>query len=96
MGAVLPVATVAATAQPREVMLGIRPGDLRVAPEGIPARVEFIEDFGDSSIVNLEVDGARVKLRAGELPGLAEGERIFLGFAPQAAHLFDRATGQRL
>jgi ABC-type sugar transport system ATPase subunit len=80
----------------REIVLGVRPGDLRVASEGIPARVEFIEDFGDSSIVNLEVDGQRVKLRGGELPGLNEGERIHLAFDPRAAHLFDRATGLRL
>ena len=81
---------------PREVTLGVRPGDLRVAAEGIAARVEFIEDFGDSSIVNLEVAGQRVKLRAGELPGLAEGESVHLAFDPQAAHLFDRATGLRI
>ncbi|MES3000175.1 MAG: ABC transporter ATP-binding protein [Pseudomonadota bacterium] len=80
----------------REITLGVRPGDLRVASEGIPARVEFIEDFGDSSIVNLEVEGQRVKLRAGELPGLNEGERVHLAFEPGAAHLFDRATGLRI
>ena len=95
-GAVLPAASGNETAGGREVMLGVRPGDLRVAPQGIPARVEFIEDFGDSSIVNLEVDGHRVKLRAGELPGLNEGERIHLGFDPAAAHLFDRASGARI
>jgi ABC-type sugar transport system ATPase subunit len=80
----------------REVTLGVRPGDLRVAAQGIPARVDFIEDFGDSSIVNLEAAGQRVKLRAGELPGLAEGEGVHLAFDPQAAHLFDRATGLRI
>ncbi len=80
----------------REVILGVRPGDLRVATAGIPARVEFVEDFGDSSIVNLEVGGQRVKLRAGESPDLAEGREVNLAFDPRAAHLFDRATGQRL
>ncbi|MBG9388235.1 ABC transporter ATP-binding protein [Caenimonas aquaedulcis] len=80
----------------REVMLGVRPGDLRIAPQGIPARVEFIEDFGDSSIVNLEVEGQRVKLRAGETPGLNEGERVHLAFDPRGAHLFDRASGLRI
>jgi ABC-type sugar transport system ATPase subunit len=79
-----------------EVTLGIRPADWRIAADGIPARVEFVEDFGDSSIVNLELAGERVKLRAGELPALREGEGVKLAFAPVAAHLFDRATGQRL
>jgi len=81
---------------PSEVTLGVRPGDLRLGPAGIPARVEFVEDFGDSSIVNLEAAGQRVKLRAGELPAVREGDNVHLSFDPAAAHLFDRATGQRI
>lgn len=80
----------------REVTLGVRPGDLRIQPEGIPATVEFVEDFGDSSIVNLQVAGQRVKLRAGELPAVREGDAVRVGFDPAAAHLFDRASGNRL
>jgi ABC-type sugar transport system ATPase subunit len=93
-GAALPVANT--SAHRGDVTLGIRPADWRIASEGIPARVEFVEDFGDSSIVNLELAGQRVKLRAGELPALQEGEGVKLAFNPAAAHLFDRATGQRL
>ena len=33
---------------PRTIVLGIRPGDLRVADSGLPARVERVEDLGDS------------------------------------------------
>jgi ABC-type sugar transport system ATPase subunit len=80
----------------RDITLGVRPGDLRLAASGIPARVEFVEDFGDSSIVNLDVGGERVKLRAGELPPVREGEAVHLAFDPAAAHLFDRASGQRI
>jgi multiple sugar transport system ATP-binding protein len=83
-------------AGPRDVTLGVRPGDLRIGNSGIRARVEFVEDFGDSSIVNLEAAGQRVKLRAGELPDVREGTEVLLSFDPQAAHLFDRATGQRI
>ena len=93
--AVMPVVTGAAQG-PTNVTLGVRPGDLRISGSGIPARVEFVEDFGDSSIVNFEAAGQRVKLRAGELPGLREGEHVHLSFEPQAAHLFDPVTGQRI
>jgi ABC-type sugar transport system ATPase subunit len=93
-GATLPVANTGA--HRGDVTLGIRPADWRIASEGIPARVDFVEDFGDSSIVNLELAGQRVKLRAGELPALQEGEGVKLAFNPAAAHLFDRETGQRL
>ena len=95
-GALLPVMRGHEEPHVREVTLGVRPGDLRIAAQGIPARVDFIEDFGDSSIVNLDVEGRRVKLRAGELPGLNEGERVHLAFEPASAHLFDRASGVRL
>lgn len=94
-GATLPVSRPDAGAR-REVTLGVRPGDLRIAASGIPAAVEFVEDFGDSSIVNLQVAGQRVKLRAGELPSVREGDAIHVAFDPAAAHLFDRASGQRL
>ena len=92
----LPLPELAGSGAAREVMLGVRPGDLTLAAAGIPARVEFIEDFGDSSIINLEADGRRVKVRAGELPGVQEGQQVFLAFAPSAVHLFDRATGARI
>jgi ABC-type sugar transport system ATPase subunit len=92
---VVPVAN-GAPSGPTEVTLGVRPGDLRLGSTGIPARVEFVEDFGDSSIVNLEAAGQRVKLRAGELPAVREGDNVHLSFDPAAAHLFDRATGERL
>jgi ABC-type sugar transport system ATPase subunit len=93
-GASLPVVFPRGAA--REVTLGVRPGDLRFADAGIPARVEFVEDFGDSSIVNLEAGGQRLKLRAGELPSAREGENVHLDFEPAAAHLFDRANGKRI
>jgi hypothetical protein len=35
-------------------------------------------------------------MRAGELPSLREGEAVRLAFEPRAAHLFDRASGQRI
>ena len=94
-GARMPVAT-GSNGAAREVMLGVRPGDLTLGAGGIAARVEFIEDFGDSSVVNLDVDGRRVKMRAGELPGVQEGQQVFLAFVPSAAHLFDRASGVRI
>jgi ABC-type sugar transport system ATPase subunit len=94
--ATLPVAHGGDGTSPREVTLGVRPGDLRIAAAGLPATVEFVEDFGDSSIVNLQVAGQRMKLRAGEFPPVREGDAIHVAFEPGAAHLFDRASGLRL
>ena len=83
-------------AAPRDVMLGVRPGDLRVAPHGLAARVERIEDLGDSSIVSFAMEGMTLKSKGDGLPPIREGEDVRLGFAPDAAHLFDPETGVRL
>jgi len=90
----LPVA--APPGQRGAVMLGIRPGDLQVAADGIAARVEFIEDLGDNVIINFDVQGQRLKSRRERAAGLAEGQQVRLSFDPHAAHLFDGATGDRL
>jgi len=80
-----------------DVVLGVRPGDLHLAPAGLPARVEFVEDLGDSLVVNLTVGSQRAKLKTDpDGAPLAEGQAVQLAFAPGSAHLFDRASGERL
>ncbi len=90
----LPVA--AGAGVPRDVMLGVRPGDLRIVADGLRARVERIEDLGDSSIISLVAGERPLKLKSDQLPALREGETACLGFAPDAAHLFDPHSGARL
>ncbi len=99
-GASLPVSGVQVQGT-RDVTLGVRPGDLRIADQGapvggIPARVEFVEDLGDSVIAILTVGSRHIKMRLDQHAGLQEGQQVFLTFAPTAAHLFDRQTGERL
>lgn len=91
-----PLAVDASSDAPRDVMLGVRPNDLRIAPEGFAARVERVEDLGDSCIVSLTSGGRTLKLKSDRLQTVAEGEEVRLGFAPGAVHLFDPQTGARL
>ncbi|HJS33423.1 MAG TPA: ABC transporter ATP-binding protein, partial [Alphaproteobacteria bacterium] len=72
----------------REVMLGLRPGALRLADEGVPSRVYLVENLGDSTIVNLQLDEALLKLRCDKHPGVREGEEVRFTFDPGDAHLF--------
>ena len=60
-GHALPVAKAAPA--PRDVMLGVRPSDLRIAASGLPAHIERVEDLGDSAIVSLTADGRLLKLK---------------------------------
>ena len=78
------------------VTVGLRPGALSFASDGIPGRVELVEDLGDSSIVNVEVGDQRVKVRTQHRPGVHEGEAVHLHFDATALHLFDRDSGARL
>ncbi len=109
-GASLPISGVQVQGT-RDVTLGVRPGDLRIADpvqrdpvtpdqgapaRGIPARVEFVEDLGDSVIAILTVGSQHIKMRLDQHADLQEGQQVFLTFAPTAAHLFDRQTGERL
>ena len=84
------------TDAPRDVTLGVRPNDLRIVADGLPARVERIEDLGDSSIVSFIAGNRLLKQKSDRLPEVREGDDVHLGFAPDAAHLFDRASGARL
>jgi multiple sugar transport system ATP-binding protein len=81
---------------PRPIVFGVRPGDLRVADEGLPARVERIEDLGDSSIVSFVAGGRLLKQKSDRLPTLREGDDVYVNFAPGTAHKFDQKTGVRL
>jgi len=93
-GAALPL--LARADAPRDVVVGVRPGDLRVAPRGLPAVVERVEDLGDSSIVSFTAGERLLKLKSDRPPAVEEGQAVHLAFAPDAAHLFDPQTGARL
>ena len=77
------------------VTVGMRPGALKLAAEGLPARIELVEDLGDSVIVDLQAGNVAIKMRAERRPAAREGEIVHLACDPAAVHLFDRATGAR-
>lgn len=85
-----------ATPTPRPIVVGVRPNDLRVTDRGLPARVERIEDLGDSCVVSFVAGDHLLKQKSDRLPSLREGEDVHVGFAPGTAHKFDQATGLRL
>lgn len=78
------------------VVLGVRPGALRIGADGMPARVYLVEHLGDSTLVNFQLGEQIVKLRTDRKPALREGETVHLIFAPEDVHLFAPDTGLRL
>ena len=80
----------------RDVVVGIRPGAIRIAASGIPATVELVEDLGDTAILDLDCGGTFIRARVsdGEIP--REGTALSITARPQDIHLFDKTTRRRL
>ncbi|MEJ7669322.1 MAG: ABC transporter ATP-binding protein [Casimicrobiaceae bacterium] len=92
-GVTVPLGRDAGPAGP--VTLGLRPGAIKIAESGIPARIYLVEDLGDATILDLHVGDKLIKMRTGQRPDVREGDEIKLAFAAEAVHLFDPASGLR-
>jgi ABC-type sugar transport system ATPase subunit len=88
--------TAMTTAGERDVVVGLRPGALRMAEGGLGARVDLIEDLGDTAVLDLDCAGTMIRMRVadGNIPG--EGDTISITARPQDVHLFDPSTRMRL
>ena len=82
------------------VTVGLRPEALELAGEGVPARVEVVEEFGADAFVfcSAEIGGAETRLvaRTEARRAPAQGERVTLRVRGEEAHLFDTETGERV
>jgi multiple sugar transport system ATP-binding protein len=84
----------------RPVVLGLRPESLQLAADGVPARVDAVEEFGADAYLfcSADVGGETVRLcaRVDARAVPDRGERVALRPLPHEAHLFDAETGERL
>ncbi|MEV5434814.1 ABC transporter ATP-binding protein [Streptomyces sp. NPDC052682] len=80
----------------REVVVGLRPEDLRLAPDGLPARVVAHEPLLEAGIATLALDGVERHLvvLTGPEVRLGHGERVRV--AAGFTHVFDAETGETL
>ena len=77
-------------------LLGVRPEDVRLAAEGMPACVESVEYLGADSIVACRAGDQLINARVARHAAAVPGERVRLAWNADAAHLFDRNTGKRI
>ena len=78
------------------VVVGIRPGRVRLADEGIPGRLVLSENLGETMLLNVEIEGALVKLRLPEVRRFAEGTAVRIAFDRADVLLFDPETRRRI
>ena len=75
---------------------GIRPSALRVVPEGLKAKVDLVEDLGDTAVLDLDCAGTAMRVRVNHEDVPREGDMISVTARPQDIHLFDPVTRKRL
>jgi multiple sugar transport system ATP-binding protein len=84
----------------REVVLGLRPESIELAGDGIPARVEVVEELGADAyafcMADLPNGAGKLVARTDWRRPPAQGERVGLRPLPGEAHVFDPASGERL
>ena len=80
----------------REVTIGIRASEVRLADRGMSATVTLCELLGEEMIIDLDVGGAMLRAKFPARERLAEGIDVHLDVDPDKLHVFDRVTGMRL
>jgi sn-glycerol 3-phosphate transport system ATP-binding protein len=78
-----------------DVLLGVRPEDVTLGDDGMPARVQSVEFLGADTVVTCMLGSQTVTAR---LPGkapLGPGAAVRVGWRAEHAHFFDAASGMR-
>jgi multiple sugar transport system ATP-binding protein len=83
-----------------EVVVGLRPESLELADDGLPGRVEVVEELGADAyafcVAQLASGEVRLVARADARHPPASGDRVGLRPRLDEAHLFDAVSGARL
>ena len=87
---------VAANGAGGTVDVGVRPDDFRLGgPDepGIAGRIRIRENLGDTTLLSVDTEGDRLRLRSGAGLAVREGETVRLHPRADRIHFFDAATG---
>jgi multiple sugar transport system ATP-binding protein len=74
----------------------VRPTDLRLAAQGVPARVVIVEPTGAETELLVEVGGQQMVVVIHGRTQAQPGDLVHLELDAAKAHVFDAASGLRL
>ncbi len=74
----------------KEVILGIRPDNIKVGTEGIPAQVEVVEGLGGETYIYLKCHGEKIVVKQQGVPTIKMDDIVKLYFNPEHIHVFDK------
>jgi multiple sugar transport system ATP-binding protein len=96
----LPDGLASASSPLGRVVVGLRPDALELAADGVPAKVDVVEDVGAEAYAfctaELPGGGGRLIARVDSRRPPAQGEAVRLRPLAEEMHLFDPASGERL
>ncbi|KAA0968987.1 sn-glycerol-3-phosphate ABC transporter ATP-binding protein UgpC [Aureimonas fodinaquatilis] len=95
-GGVLPVGRVPASAMGKDLVYGVRPEAMTLTSSGVPVRVVVIEPTGYESQVIAMLGSVEIICVFRERVMVSPGDTLHVAIDPQAIHLFDAQSGQRL
>ena len=82
-----------------QLMAGIRPENVAIsltATGGLPAVVDLVEELGSARVAYCRLNARELAVVLPPGDERYEGRQVFLDFAAEALHLFDRTSGQRI
>jgi len=83
-----------------QAILGVRPEDVALSHEAsldaLPGEVFVVEDLGNERLVTIDLGGQFAVARTVADAPAEMGDRVWLGFAPERAHLFDPVSERRI
>lgn len=94
-GAIARYAGGALKSQSGALLLGVRPEDIVLSDQGIPARVASVEYLGADTIVTCTVTDQSMTARMPGKAALSPGSPVHIGWRPDSLHVFDAASGTR-
>jgi ABC-type sugar transport system ATPase subunit len=78
-------------------VLGVRPEHVELVGEGgVPGRVASAEYHGADTVLTVQVGEESLLVRTPGRVALGEGAAVRLGWAVDAVHVFDAASGARI
>ena len=80
----------------RNILLGVRPSEITLGAEGIPATVTLCEILGEDVIVDLDAGGLPMRVKVSGRGRIGEGERVHARLDPLKLHIFDNTSGKRI
>ena len=85
-----------AVSEGQSVHMGIRPTDLVLAEQGVPAKVVVVEPTGAETELLLELGGQQLVLVMHGRTAAQADDLVHVAVDPNKAHVFDGSSGKRL